>query len=85
MFYVYIIKSEIDSKLYIGYTDNLRRRISEHKKKKVKSTKYRGKMKLIYYEAYRCLKDAMTREQNLKYFGKAYAQLKKRIRNSINE
>ncbi len=85
MFYVYIIRSKYDNKLYIGFTNNLKRRILEHKKKRIKSTKYRGEFKLIYYEAYKSEKDARTREQNLKYFGKAYAQLKKRIKNSLNK
>ena len=83
MFYVYIIKSRLDSKLYIGSTKNLKKRILEHKNKNIKSTKYRGEFKLIYYEAYKSEKDARGREQNLKYFGKAYAQLKKRIENSL--
>lgn len=83
MFYVYILKSKIDNKLYIGFTNNLKKRILEHKKGKVKSTKYRRNFELIYYESYKSKQDATKREQNLKYFGKAYAQLKKRIEKSL--
>jgi len=85
MFYVYIIKSKLDNKLYFGSTNNLKERILEHKNKKVKSTKYRGNFTLIYCECYKSEKDARIRERNLKYFGKAYAQLKKRLKNSLTE
>ena len=76
MFYVYIIKFKINGNLYIGSTNDLRRRIEEHKKK--------GDLELIYYEAYKSEDDARRREHNLKYFGKAYGQLKGRIKKSLN-
>ena len=60
MFYVYIIKSQSDGKIYIGSTKDLRRRILEHEKGKVRSTRYRGKFDLAYYEAYKFEKDART-------------------------
>lgn len=83
MFYVYILKSKLDNKLYIGYTKDLRKRIEEHNNKKSRATKYRGKFELIYYEAYKAEEDARKREHNLKYFGKAYGQLKGRIDKSL--
>lgn len=83
MFYVYILKSKLDNKLYIGYTTNLRKRIKEHNEKKNRATKYRGKLELIYYEAYKAEDDAKKREHNLKYFGKAHGQLKGRIAKSL--
>ncbi len=85
MFYVYIQKSKSDGRLYIGSTKDLRKRILEHKKKRIQSTKYRGEFELIYYEAYKSEKDARIREKNLKYFGKAYAQLKQRISKSLED
>ena len=45
MYYVYILKDGETKKLYYGYTNNLRRRIDEHKR--------RRKGELIYYEAYK--------------------------------
>ena len=84
MFYVYILKSKLDNKLYIGYTQDLKKRIKEHNKKKNKATKYRGKFELVYYEAYKAEDDARKREHNLKYFGKAYGQLKSLISKSLN-
>ena len=38
---------------------------------------------LVYYESFHSLEDAKKREKALKYFGKAYAQLKSRIMNSL--
>jgi putative endonuclease len=51
--YVYVLKSLKDHKLYIGKTDDLKRRFKEHNKGKVLSTKNRVPFELIYYEAYR--------------------------------
>ncbi|MFA5021739.1 MAG: GIY-YIG nuclease family protein [Patescibacteria group bacterium] len=41
MFYVYILKSLTDNKLYIGYSNNLQRRLKEHNSGKNLSTEYR--------------------------------------------
>ncbi|PIY65375.1 excinuclease ABC subunit C [Candidatus Shapirobacteria bacterium CG_4_10_14_0_8_um_filter_39_15] len=65
-YYVYILLSEKDNKRYIGYTDNLRRRIEEHSGKLVVSTRHRIPLKLIYYEACLDKKDAKRREKYLK-------------------
>lgn len=83
MFYVYVLRSKQDSKLYIGSTNNLKKRIVEHNDQKVKSTSYRGPFILTYYEAYESEKDARQREKQLKYFGAAYGHLKKRIIHSL--
>ena len=85
MFYVYVLKSNKDDKLYIGYTNNLRRRVSEHNNGKNFSTKNRGTFSLVYYESYKSQKDATTREKQLKKFKSSYGQLKKRILNSLHE
>jgi len=79
MYYMYILKSEKDSRLYIGSTDNLRKRFSEHQAGKVPSTKYRIPIDLKYYEAYPEEWMARKREKQLKAFGKAYQELKKRL------
>jgi len=50
MYYVYILKSKKDNKNYIGSTNNLLRRLAEHNKGKVKSTKYRKPFKIVYLE-----------------------------------
>jgi len=83
MYYVYILRSIKDKQLYIGYTNNLPKRIKEHNSKLNTSTKSRIPFKLVYYEAYANLQDATKRESNLKLHAKALAQLTRRIRNSV--
>ena len=82
MFYVYILKSKKDDKLYIGYTENLKRRFSEHQKGKVENTSHRLPVELIYYEAYKNIDDAQKREQSFKKSGSVYNGLVKRIKRS---
>lgn len=83
MFYVYILKSQKDNKLYIGYTKDLKRRLMEHKQGKTASTKYRLPVELVYYEAYRDIDDAKKREKSFKYSGSVYNGLIKRIEKSL--
>jgi len=85
MFYVYVIKSEKDNSLYIGFTQDLRRRFSEHNNGLSKYTKRLMPFALIYYEAYASEKDARTREKRLKKFKNSYTELKKRIINSLDK
>jgi len=76
--YCYILKSEKDNKLYIGYTNNLRCRFTEHIKGQVNAIKSRRPLKLIYYEACLNKKKAILREKYFKTaFGRKY--LKNRI------
>lgn len=65
-FYVYVLRSIKDDKLYIGYTNNLTRRIEEHKKGLNFSTKYRLPFKLIYFEGCTNEQDAKRRENYIK-------------------
>ena len=85
MYYVYLLKSEKDSTLYIGYTNNIERRLRNHNKGLVKYTQNRRPWKLVYYETFVAIKDARARKKALKYFGKAYGQLKRRIRHSLDK
>ena len=69
MFYVYMLHSVSDAGLDIGYSTDLRRRLSEHKGGASRATSYRGPWKLIYYEAYMEEADAVGRECYLKNGG----------------
>jgi len=72
-YYVYVLKSGKDKKLYTGYTNNLKLRFEQHQKGKVESTKDRRPFKLIYYEACLNQQDATHREKYLKtYHGKLF-------------
>lgn len=85
MFCVYVLKSSKDLKLYIGSTSDLKRRVEEHNKGLVGSTKARRPLKLVYYEAYSSEEDARNREKQLKLRGQARRHLVNRIKNSIGE
>ena len=65
-YFVYILKSEKDQKRYIGSTNNLHRRISEHNRGVVKSTKFRRPFKLVYQEQFETKAEAETREKFFK-------------------
>ena len=78
MYYVYVLKSGKDDKIYTGHTNNLVERLKEHNTGLVKATKNRRPLRLLYYEASNILEDAVRREKSLKTgFGRAY--LKRRL------
>lgn len=66
MYYVYILQSDKDNGLYIGYTENLKRRLKEHQDGKSFATKSRLPFKLIHYQAFISQKDALSTEKYLK-------------------
>ena len=62
MFFLYILKSLKDNKLYIGTTSNINRRLKQHNSGFSKSTKFRKPFVLIYQEKYFTRNDACKRE-----------------------
>ena len=66
MYYVYILRSERNEKLYVGFTNDLRRRVAEHKTGDSTFTSQNGPWKLIYYEAFTSKDDARREELFLK-------------------
>lgn len=65
-FYVYVLQSKQSGDMYVGYTDNLIRRVKEHNLGLNKSTKPYRPWALIYYEACRNREDAKRREKYCK-------------------
>lgn len=61
MYYVYVLKSLLDRQLYIGYTNDLKRRIKEHNTRK-DSIGIKKPFRLIYYEATISMQDATRKE-----------------------
>jgi putative endonuclease len=81
MYYTYILESQRDKDLYVGWTDDLKNRFSEHNKGRVRATKYRRPLKLIYYEACLSKEAAIKREEYFKTgFGRRF--LKNRLAGS---
>ena len=67
-YFVYILRTSSDT-LYIGQTNNLEKRVKEHKAKSSKSAKYIRyftSFKLVYSEIYKTRKEALKREIQLK-------------------
>jgi putative endonuclease len=71
--YVYILASKRNGTLYIGVTNNLERRIAEHKAGLIPgfTQKYNVKM-LVWCEEYRDTRQALEREKKLKNWHRAW-------------
>lgn len=81
-FYVYILTNKWNKVLYIGVTNNLKRRLEEHKNKKNKgfAAKYNIE-KLVYFEHFRYINDAIKREKRLKKWKREW---KNELINKVN-
>jgi putative endonuclease len=66
MFHVYVLHSEKDDGLYVGYTANIKNRLKEHNEGSVISTKARRPLRLIFLESYISKGDTVRREKYLK-------------------
>ncbi len=84
-FYIYVLQSQKNKRFYIGFTDNLKKRIEKHNRGEVYWTKRHIPWKLMYFEGYRSKIDALNREKNLKHFAKGFAQLKNRLIQTLKE
>ncbi len=69
MYYLYILRSIKDNKLYIGITGNIERRLKQHNNGHSKSTRYRTPFILIYKEIYSSKNEAAKREWYFKNTG----------------
>ena len=86
MWIVYLIQHTTLKQIYIGITDDLKRRLKEHNAKGKKfTTRNQGEWVLIYAEAYRSKKEAELRERKLKNHGSGKHELIKRLENSLLE
>ena len=67
MFTVYVLKSEVSEKRYIGYSSNLEARLKSHNElsKKGWTMKYRP-WRVIYTEVYASKTEAIRREKEMK-------------------
>jgi predicted GIY-YIG superfamily endonuclease len=69
MYYIYIMSNVYQTVFYIGMTNNLERRIAEHKSWEIHwfTQKY-NITKLIYFEEWQSRNDAIAREKQLKWW-----------------
>ena len=66
MYFVYILRSTLIKRFYIGFTLNIERRIKEHNSGKTRSTKAYRPWELFFKENYNSLAEARNREKYLK-------------------
>ena len=67
MFHVYILKSSLNGKSYVGFTaKEVNKRLEEHNIGSNKWTKANRPFRLVYYESFACKEDANLREKFLK-------------------
>ena len=65
-FFTYILRSTKSGKYYVGQSENLKTRVVDHNKGKVKSTKSERPWELVYFESYNTRSKAYNREQEIK-------------------
>lgn len=63
MYYVYTLLSEEDNRTYVGYTNDIERRLQEHKNGQVEATEYRRPLKLFHLEKFQSKQEAKERER----------------------
>jgi putative endonuclease len=66
MGFLYILQSDSSGRFYVGSTDDLDRRVSEHQRGKNLATRGRGPWKLVHYEKFDTLSEARRRESEIK-------------------
>ena len=72
-FYVYMLASQIGGTLYIGVTNDLVRRVAEHKAKAAEGfTKRYDVGRLVYFECFGDIENAIRREKRLKKWTRAW-------------
>ncbi len=72
-YYVYILASKTNSVLYIGVTNDLKRRIYEHKSKLNKGFTFKYNVdRLVYYEHFVSINDAIKREKRMKKWNRKW-------------
>jgi putative endonuclease len=84
MYYTYLLENQNDKSWYIGYSSDLKKRVTQHQSGQgAETTKKKQSWKLIYYEAYLNIQDAKGRERFLKS-GSGRKYLKKQLVNYLS-
>ncbi|MEK7542989.1 MAG: GIY-YIG nuclease family protein [Patescibacteria group bacterium] len=66
IFYVYILRSKVDKSYYVGFSEDLRKRLKDHEWYDVKSTKSKAPYDLIWYGGFKEKRRALNFERYLK-------------------
>jgi len=66
-YYIYIMTNKLNTVLYTGVTSNLKRRVYEHKSKQIEGFTMKYNVdKLVYYEVFDEINDAIERKKQIK-------------------
>lgn len=84
MYYFYVLKFKKSGKFYKGFTEDLKRRISEHKSGASDFTSRNGDFDLIFCEVYINKKDAKEAERYFKT-GHGREVLKEKLKNTLRD
>jgi putative endonuclease len=72
-YFVYMLASRRNGTIYIGVTNNIGRRVGEHKDKAIPGfTRRYGVSILVWYETYGDINDAIAREKQIKGWNRAW-------------
>ena len=77
MFFVYVLRNP-QGRLYVGFTQDLKRRVGQHQENEGGWTRGKGLWELVYHEAFIDRSEALRRERNLKR-GKQNQELRERF------
>ncbi len=73
MYFVYMLASKQNGTLYIGMTNNLLKRADQHRNRQVEGFTARyGVKRLVYYESFRNVTDAINREKQMKKWNRQW-------------
>lgn len=77
MYYAYVLRNNISHRHYIGSTNDLERRLSEHNRGQTRSTRQLGVWEVIYVEEFVTAIEAKRREKEIKSYkgGNAFKKL----------
>ncbi|HSA07045.1 MAG TPA: GIY-YIG nuclease family protein [Candidatus Gastranaerophilales bacterium] len=82
-YYIYMMTNYKETTLYTGVTNSLERRVYEHKNKLLKSFSSKYNLnKLVYYEIYNDIEQAIIREKQIKSWSR---KRKNELVNNLNE
>jgi predicted GIY-YIG superfamily endonuclease len=83
MHWMYVLQHDVTKEIYIGKTDDIKRRLAEHNRGNQTATQRKaGLWHLLYAELYRSKRDADARELKLKQHGSNKRWLMNRIKHS---
>ena len=80
-YYIYFMTNKYNTVLYVGVTNNLQQRVLQHKNRISNFTTRYNVTKVIYWEEFSDIRDAIAREKQIKSWSR---ERKERLINEIN-